>query len=88
MPIFWAKHVGMIGGTTILQEFAWMMLLRPHRPWPKSKKWPKLTWRPKICRILILMKMAPENQKNSKNSMVVFLEFGFLFPMSYKQFKI
>ena len=42
----------MIGGTTILQGFALMMLLSPLSPWPKSENWPKLTQRPKICRIL------------------------------------
>ena len=52
MHIFWVKYVGMIGGTTILQGFALMMLLSPLSPWPKSENWPKLTWRPKICRIL------------------------------------
>ena len=41
-----------------------------------------------FCRIQILMKMAPYNQKNSRNWMVAFLEFGFLFPMSYRQYKI
>ena len=44
---------------TILQVFAWMLLLSPLSPWPKSEKWPKLTWRPKICRIQTLMKMTP-----------------------------
>ena len=37
---------------TILQVFAWMLLLSPLSPWPKSENWPKLTQRPKICRIL------------------------------------
>ena len=52
MSIFWVKQVGMIGGTTTLQGFTLNMLLSPLSPWPKSENWPKLTWRPKICRIL------------------------------------
>ena len=47
MPIFWVKYAGMIGGTTILQGFALMMLLSPLSPWPKSEKMAKIDMEPK-----------------------------------------
>ena len=85
MPIFWAKHVGMIGGTTILQGFALMMLLSPLSPWPKSEKMAKIDMEAKNLQ-------DSDFDENDTIESEKFKElngaFGFSFPKIYRQFKI